>query len=266
MIFSRTVPVCTDLLTIGAGTVIRKDSFFHCYRAHAGQIQTGTVTIGRDVFIGEKTVLDINTSMGDGAQLGHASALYSGQAVPDGERWHGSPAQRTEVNYLRVAPARCGMLRRASFSALTLLSLLFLYLPLAEGGLYLLLTRVPSAGQGAGSGHRPRSPRQSSTSTRWLVSLVLFFGAVLVGLLFVVTVPRLLNLFIKPDKVYPLYGFHDRVHRAITRHDRHQVLHAAVRGQLLHRPLPALARVRPVRRSSRPGRTSARRWGTRPRT
>ena len=62
------VPVCTDLLTIGAGTVIRKDSFFHCYRAHAGRIETGTVTIGRDVFIGEKTVLDIDTSMGDGAQ------------------------------------------------------------------------------------------------------------------------------------------------------------------------------------------------------
>ena len=32
-----------------------------------------------------------------------------------------------------------------------------------------------------------------------------------------VTVPRLLNLFIKPDKVYPLYGFHYRIHRAIAR-------------------------------------------------
>ena len=39
----------------------------------------------------------------------------------------------------------------------------------------------------------------------------------LVGLLFVVTVPRLLNLAIKPDTVYPLYGFHDWVHRAIAR-------------------------------------------------
>src|SRR5206468_4484734 len=102
VIFSRRVPVCTDLLTIGAGTVIRKESFFPCYRAQAGRIETGTVTLGRDVFIGEKTVLDINTSMGDGAQLGHASALHSGQTVPAGERWHGSPAQRTEVNYLRV--------------------------------------------------------------------------------------------------------------------------------------------------------------------
>ena len=73
------VPVCTDLLTIGDGTVIRKDAFFLCYRAHAGRIQTGPVTLGQDVFVGEKTVLDIDTSMGDGAQLGHASALHAGQ-------------------------------------------------------------------------------------------------------------------------------------------------------------------------------------------
>ena len=46
---------------------------------------------------------------------------------------------------------------------------------------------------------------------------MLFFGAVLLGLLFVFTVPRVLNLFITPDKVYPLYGFHYRVHHAITR-------------------------------------------------
>ena len=46
---------------------------------------------------------------------------------------------------------------------------------------------------------------------------MLFFGAVLVGLLFVSLVPRVLNLFIKPDKVYPLYGFHYRVHHGITR-------------------------------------------------
>src|SRR5881296_303399 len=146
VIFSRRVPVCTDLLTIGAGTVIRKESFFLCYRAHAGRIETGAVTLGRNVFIGEKTVLDINTSMGDGAQLGHASALHGGQAVPDGERWHGSPAQRTEVNYLRVAPAPCGALRRASFCALTLLLVCFLYLPLMQGSLDLLGAMAPSLG------------------------------------------------------------------------------------------------------------------------
>src|SRR5207249_9743643 len=86
VILSRNIPVCTDLLTIGAGTVIRRESIFPCYRARAGRIEIGAVTLGRDVFVGETTVLDIHTSMGDGAQLGHASSLHSGQSVPAGER------------------------------------------------------------------------------------------------------------------------------------------------------------------------------------
>ncbi|MGH3780298.1 MAG: Pls/PosA family non-ribosomal peptide synthetase [Pseudonocardiaceae bacterium] len=48
-------------------------------------------------------------------------------------------------------------------------------------------------------------------------SFVLFFGFVLLGLLVVVTVPRLLSLVIKPDKVYCLYGFHYWAHRVIAR-------------------------------------------------
>jgi non-ribosomal peptide synthetase-like protein len=47
-------------------------------------------------------------------------------------------------------------------------------------------------------------------------SVVLYFGAVLFGLLAVGTVPRLLRTFIKPDKVYPLYGFRYSVYRAIA--------------------------------------------------
>ncbi len=220
VIFSRRVPICTDLLTIGAGTVIRKESFFLCYRAHAGRIETGSITLGRDVFVGEKAVLEINTSMGDEAQLGHGSALHSGQAVPAGQRWHGSPAQHTNVNYARVAPARCGTLRRASFCVITLLSVFLVYLPLMEGSLELLVTAAPSLGT-------VLNPTEAATTSMvalrevfiaaLVVSLLFFLGAVIIGLLAVTTIPRLLNVFIKPGKVYPLYGFHDRVQRVITR-------------------------------------------------
>ena len=220
VIFSRHVPVCTDLLTIGAGTVIRKESFFLGYRAHAGRIETGAVTLGRDVFIGEKTVLDIDTSMGDAAQLGHASALHRGQAVPPGERWHGSPAQRTKVNYLRVATARCTTIRQVGFCIQTLLTVFLLYLPIMEGSLNLLVTASPSLGQIL---YPALAPTDGVGTARELLlgalalSLLFFFGALLIGLLLVVTVPRVLNLFLQPDRVYPLYGFHDRVHRTITR-------------------------------------------------
>jgi len=215
-IFTPHVPVCTDLLTIGAGTVIRKESFLLGYRAHAGRIQTGAVTIGRDVFIGDKTVLDIDTSMGDGAQLGHTSTLHSGQTVPDGERWHGSPAQRTEVDYRRVAPADYGRLRRASFSISTLLEVFFIIMPLAEGGAFMLVAALPSLSTLLDPNVDAITSRQFYIDAL-VPSLVFFFGAILVGLFFVFTVPRVFNRAITPDKVYPLYGFHYRVHHAITR-------------------------------------------------
>lgn len=214
-ILSRSVPVCTDLLTIGAGTVIRKDSFFLCYRAHAGHIQTGRVTLGRDVYIGSKTVLDIDTSMGDGAQLGHASALYRGQSVPAGERHHGSPAQPTDVDYMRVAPVRCGTPRRAWFGLVTLLQLFLLYIPLAVGGVYMVFTAVPALED------RLSPDDVSILSTEFVVdalmlSAVVFFGFVVVGLAALFAVPRLLHLAVRPDRVYPLYGFHYAVFRAVS--------------------------------------------------
>jgi non-ribosomal peptide synthetase-like protein len=215
-IFSPTVPVCTDLLTVGDGTVIRKDSSFTCYRAHAGLIQTGTVTLGKDVVVSEATVIDIETSLGDGAQLGHRSSLHAGQAVPAGERWHGSPAQRTDVDYRAVEPTDCGTLRKAVYTVLQLLKLLVLDMGLPVSGAVVLLTWVPQLAALLDPG-----PLALTSWTFYrdalAVSLVIFFGGVLGGFLFVVTVPRVLNLAIKPDKVYCLYGFHYGVHRAIVR-------------------------------------------------
>ncbi|WP_369393830.1 Pls/PosA family non-ribosomal peptide synthetase [Streptomyces sp. CG1] len=215
-IFSHSVPVCTDLLTIGAGTVIRKDSFFLGYRAHAGHIQTGRITLGADVFIGEKTVLDIDTSMGHRAQLGHSSALYRGQAVPDGEHWHGSPAQPTQTDYVRVAPAGCRTARRAWFGLGTLVQLFFLYIPLFVGGAYMLFTEVPAIGKRLDPQTAALS-RSELLSDALVLSLVLFFGCATLGLVALCTLPRLVGLVVKPDKVYPLYGFHYALHRATAR-------------------------------------------------
>ena len=94
------------------------------YRAHGGVIQLGGVTLGRDVTIGEGSVLDIDTSMGDGSQLGHRSTLYTGQAVPEGERWHGSPGRRTDADYATVEPTPYRPWRRGWFAVSQLLSTL----------------------------------------------------------------------------------------------------------------------------------------------
>src|SRR5204863_6547100 len=216
VILSRRVPVCTDLLTIGAGTVIRQEAIFNGYRAQSGRIETGPMTLGRDAFVGERSVLDINTSIGDGGQLGLASALHSGQALPAGERWHGCPAQRTEVIYVRVTPARCGPLRRAAYSAAALLVVLLLYLPLLQGTASLAIGVAASlVGALAPTAHADSLGALIVEAA--ILSLVVFFGLALIGLLLAVAVSRVLNAFIKPDTVYPLYGLHDAVHRAIAR-------------------------------------------------
>ncbi|GAA3156597.1 Pls/PosA family non-ribosomal peptide synthetase [Streptomyces echinatus] len=215
-ILSRSVPVCTDLLTVGAGTVIRKESFFLGYRAHAGLIQTGPVTLGRDVYIGEKTVLDIDTSMGDGAQLGHTSSLHRGQAVPDGRHWHGSPAEPTHIDYLRIAPAKVGTGRRAWFGLVTMLQMIFLYVPLAIGGVYMFFTEVPAVGKRLDPETAALSRSQLITDAL-AVSLALFCGFVVLAVVALYAVPRLVGLVVKPDRTYPLYGFRYAAHRATAR-------------------------------------------------
>ncbi|MFF3848227.1 Pls/PosA family non-ribosomal peptide synthetase [Streptomyces sp. NPDC002328] len=215
VILSKTVPVCTDLFTVGDDTVVRKDSSFTCYRAHAGLIQPGPVTLGKNVLVSEATVLDIDTSLGDGAQLGHASSLHRGQTVPAGERWHGSPAQPTDVDYRTVGSVRCGALRRATHSGLQLLVALGVYVPLAVGGVFALLAELPQLSAALEPG--PMVFTEGSFYVdALLLSFVVVFGAVPAGLLLLTTVPRLLGKTVKPDRVYPLYGYHHSVHRTIT--------------------------------------------------
>jgi non-ribosomal peptide synthetase-like protein len=218
LLLTHDIPVCTDLLSIGADTVVRAEASLQCYRADAGRIETGPVTIGRDSFVGEMAVLDIGTGMGDGAQLGHTSALLQGQTIPAGERWHGSPARRTETNYLTVPAAPCSSFRRFRSGILTLVGVVLVWAPLLELGIAYLFTAIPAMVEAVDPGARTAS---GALTFRGLalealaLSVVLFFGATLASLLLAGTVPRLLSGFLVPGKAYPLYGFHHAVHRVI---------------------------------------------------
>ena len=216
VVLSRHLPVATDLLTIGSGTVIRKDAVLLGYRAHAGKIQTGRVTLGRDVVVGEKSVLDIDTAMGDRAQLGHASSLHRGQVVPAGQSWHGSPAVPTATDFRAVPPLRVRPLRKVTYVASQLVKLFGIYLPLGFGGLFLLLTQVPRLArllQPGAAGHTTADFYLSAL----IDSAILVFGGLLIGLLVAFTVPRVLAPFVRTDRVYPVHGWRYSLHRTITR-------------------------------------------------
>ncbi|GAA3041001.1 hypothetical protein GCM10010464_00730 [Pseudonocardia yunnanensis] len=222
-IYTRTLPVCTDLLTIGAGTVIRNEALISCYRAHDGKIQIGPVHLGKDVFVGEASLIDIGASMGDGAQLGHVSSLHAGQNVPAGESWHGCPPERTDSNYRMVTEIPGSRRRAMSFGISQLLGIFVVSVPLTTGLLTLAVDRIPQL-------TRLLDPEPGALTT-WsfyldlaTVSAVVVVGTLVLALLAVGTIPRLLNRLIEPDTEYPLFGFHYGIHTAIARLTNSQFL------------------------------------------
>jgi non-ribosomal peptide synthetase-like protein len=218
-ILSKNVPITTDLLTIGDATVIRKDVSLWGYRAHAGVIQTGSLALGKNVLVGEMSVFDINTSMGDDSQLGHASSLHAGQAVPAGSRWHGSPAEPTTVNYRTVDAGESSTRRRALYATGQVATMLFFYIPAGVGGFALLLAflqKMPQLGAILGAASLDfRSDLLYLDAAG--AAFILLLGSILTGLVVTFTVPRVLSLAITPGRVYPLYGFHDSLHRTVAR-------------------------------------------------
>ena len=215
-ILTQHIPVCTDLLTIGAGAVITKDTFISCYRARAGLIETGYVTLGAGSFIGEHSVIDINTALGERAQLGHASALISGQAVPPTEIWHGSPAERAPGGtvYQTVPPAPGGALRRAWSGTVRLLLTLAVAGPVEAAVASLLLTHSRALPRLLGS---PRVTSWPYDRDALIAGAAVVFGLTLAGLLIVGPAGRLLSRLLVPGRVYPLYGFRHTVLRTVTR-------------------------------------------------
>ena len=178
--------VCTDLIEIGENTVLRAGVSCYGYKAEGGRIRMGHTTIGRNVIVGEGSLLDIGTRLEDDAQLAHASALCEGQLVPAGRRYHGSGAEETSDGWHFVEPRQCGPVRRVSFSVAQLLTVFAIIMPIGFGVIAALLW-------------------VDVTRVGW--SLAVFAALLLIGLVLNVMIPRVLKLFMRADAVYPLYGF-----------------------------------------------------------
>src|SRR5262245_27992067 len=216
VIQSKLLPVCTDLISIGSNTILRKDVVAAGYKAQANYIHTGPINIGDNAFVGEASVLDIDTGLGDGAQLGHASSLQTGQRVPQGKRYHGSPAQETSANYCTVEARECTPLRRAFYSACQLVVLLAVIVPVAVLLLYHLFPYLYRITSGAALLQEPVAAFFLLAGEILLLSAALFIGVLVLRLASVVVLPRLLQLFLREDKTYVLYGLHYVLHRSVA--------------------------------------------------
>jgi non-ribosomal peptide synthetase-like protein len=198
----RFVPVCTDLISIGDNAILRKDSILLGYRAQSNFIHTGPVEIGCNAFVGEASVVDIDTAMGDDTQLGHGSSLQSGQCVPDRKRFHGSPAIETTAEYCPIEAEPTSTLRRALYSAAQIAGTVLIAVPLPIVLLTLWENHVAATTGDAYAAF------DASMATLLLASAGWFAATLVAAIAAVYALPRLCNLFLEPGKTYPLFGIH----------------------------------------------------------
>lgn len=206
-------PVCTDLFSVGCGTIVRQDVFFTGYSVENGYVYPGRIAIGDRSFIGEACTLEINASVGDDAQLGTSSALLEGGSVPSGCRFQGVPARHTDTQFRSVETADSPpRLAAIVYSIGQLLGLALISGPLPFFIVYLLVSGVLvpfSNPNWIGS--------QGLLLNSLTIATLLYFGGIVAALIFVIAVPRCINLFLQPDKTHRVYGFQYYLTRLMTR-------------------------------------------------
>ena len=154
-------------------------------------------------------------SLGDGAQLGHSSSLHSGEAVPTASAARARRPSATEDDYRGVeafprASRGSSAIRPRSSSSCSR------FWPARRR------RRDDRARGDPGARPAARSAPAFASSSLYLAALAASArrsssarsrSASPLAL----TIPRLLNLAVEPDRAYPLYGWRWAAHRAITR-------------------------------------------------
>jgi len=86
-----------DLLSVGDASSINVDSTMLGFTVAGGSLNFGSIMIGRDCYVGARTLLRENVQIEDGGRLEDLSMLPSGSVIARGETWQGSPATCQET-------------------------------------------------------------------------------------------------------------------------------------------------------------------------
>ena len=94
--------------------------------------------------IGEGSLVEPDTVVGDAARLAHASSLHVGQCIPSRGHWHGFPARPAEHAAPTLPSAPCPRRRRAA-AAVAELAVVVLGAPLLVAAVVAVGDRVPGS-------------------------------------------------------------------------------------------------------------------------
>lgn len=215
-VIESSFPVATDLLSIGSGAILEKDSIVQGYKARSNYIHIGPIRIGDNVFIGEAGVVDINTVMEDDTQLGFASSLHEGQQIPHGKHFHGTPAVETAADYCVIDVRKCTPTRRWAYAVISMMAGLVVgAAPIVA--VYAAFPVLMVYVEGLEAAVTGRGDVIGALGLMLVDSIVPFAVGTVLGLLGIGVIPRLLNLLLTADRTYVLYGFHYFIHTWIAR-------------------------------------------------
>ena len=207
------MPLLGERLTIGDDAVVTRRVIAPGYSAHGNRLHFGDIRLGKFAYVGEGSLLDIDSEIGDFGQLGHQSSLQSGQRVPEGKRYHGSPAEETTTNFRMADDTRSSGLRRGVFAIGQLVTMLAIVGALADTvATYALSfwdTATPEAADSIWDTAVGMIP------SAFTAAIGLYSASLVGGLALVYALPRLANLFLEEERIYPLFGFHYGMHRII---------------------------------------------------
>lgn len=127
-----------DLISIGDNSCICHETQVPGYRVEDGELVIGSVSIGKDCFIGIHSYLGLNTRMEDGSELSDLSALNDGETIKAGTFQTGSPSQT--IPHPNGSAAQTQSAKPSSDIALGLGS----FLAICGMQIFLYLTTIPS--------------------------------------------------------------------------------------------------------------------------
>ena len=108
-----------ELLQIGDGASLGNGVNLENACVRGGRLHLGHISIGRECAVGSYCVLEGDVALGDGAHLQGQTALRSGERVPAGRIWAGSPAHDVGSDEPASRPPRPAVSqRRLGFEAL----------------------------------------------------------------------------------------------------------------------------------------------------
>lgn len=213
-------PSCPDLITIGDDVLIRQDCLFSGHHASDGALYLGTIEIGDRTHIAEATVLSINCSIGDDAQLGHRSSLHENQKVAGGSTYVGCPAAPSDSNFIRVPQMEVSPWRAWIYTLTGFLLPALITGPLSLSIFYYVATYAMGAGYLTLSG--AEALLSIGNILAW--TTVTYFVGIVFAMGRNVIMPRLYNLFFIPDVAHKLFGFQYFLAVRITNSSQSQML------------------------------------------